>query len=128
MTTYKFKSMRGVNSKIAELQATTSNLTLDEKKSLLASLERDVQAAADKTNGPKQRLASVKAAALSKDERVSESFKIAVRGLQRLGLEIDTICASGDISTINAAMRALKWTVVQRIMLKNALNIIGALS
>ena len=45
MTTTKvFPQMRGVNSRLAELKAVTSELSLAEKRALLESLSEDVQA------------------------------------------------------------------------------------
>ena len=39
-------TMRGVNSKLAALRATTAELTLGERQALLEALSKDVQAAA----------------------------------------------------------------------------------
>jgi hypothetical protein len=96
-------------SMIAEIQATTANLTLEEKKALLVSLERDIEAAAEKQDGPKKRLASVKAAAVSKDPRTKEAFNNAVRGLQGLGYDLEAIAASGSIAGLDETMRQYKW-------------------
>ena len=52
-TLTKIDFVRGVNSRLAEAEATAENLTPAEKQSLLASLEKDVQAAAQKADGPK---------------------------------------------------------------------------
>ena len=99
MTTTKvFPQMRGVNSRLAELKAVTSELSLAEKRALLESLSEDVQAAA--VDDPKKRLAAVQAAAVSTSPRTKNAFKFAVTGLQKLGLAIDAICASGDISLV----------------------------
>lgn len=117
-------TMRGVNSKIADLKAVTSGLTLAEKRQLLESLSDDIQAAA--TDGSKKRLTSVQAAATSTNPRTKEAFKTAVSMLKRLGLEIDAICASGDVSSLHSKMKELKWTPIQRTQLKLSLGIIGA--
>ena len=128
MTTMtKIPSMRGVNSKIAEPQATTANLSLAEKRALLDFLTSDIQAAASAVDAPKKRLAAVSAAATSKNQRVSESYKAAVKGLVSLGMTIDAIAASGDIAALDTKMRELKWTPARRIMLKNSLSIVGAI-
>jgi hypothetical protein len=121
----KINDIRAINSLIAELQAVTANMTLAEKRVLLESLTSDIQAAASVVDAPKRRLESVKAAAVATDQRTKEAFRTAVSMLKRLGLEIDAICASGDISSLDEKMRALKWDSVRRIQLKNSLGIIG---
>jgi hypothetical protein len=55
-TMTKIDFIRGVNSRLAEIQATTSDLSLAEKQALVSSLERDIQAAAQKEDGPTIRL------------------------------------------------------------------------
>jgi hypothetical protein len=77
-------------------------------------------------SAPKKRLAAVRAAAVSSNKRTSEAYKIAVAGLEKLGLEIDAICASGDASALDEKMKALRWSSNQRIGLKQALSICGA--
>ena len=122
-------TLRGVStSKIAEPQATTANLSLAEKRALLG-LTSDIQAAASAVDAPKKRLAAVSAAATSKNQRVSESYKAAVKGLVSLGMTIDAIAASGDIAALDTRDdEKLKWTPARRIMLKsNSLSIVGAI-
>jgi hypothetical protein len=119
-------NMRGVNSKLSDLKAVTADLSLAEKRALLESLTDDIQAAA--VDGPKKRLAAVSAAATSTNQRTKEAYKHAVKGLQRLGLAIDAICASGDVSQLDTKMKELKWNSEQRIGLKTALAIVGAIA
>jgi hypothetical protein len=126
-TTKVFPQMRGVNSKLASLQASTAELSLEEKKSLLASLERDVSAAAAKADGPKQRLDAIKAAAISSNKRTSGAYKTATAGLEKLGYSLDQIAASGSTADLEGRMRERKWTTNQQIGLKLALSIVGAI-
>jgi hypothetical protein len=118
--------INGVNARIDALKAATSDLSLAEKRVLLEELTAQVEAAAAVVDGPKRRLESVKAAAVATDPRRKEAFSGAVKMLKRLGTEIDAICASGDTSSLDEKMRALKWDSVQRMQLKLYLNIIGA--
>jgi hypothetical protein len=128
MTMTKFvDSIRGVNAKLAELQATTANLSLAEKQALLESLSKDVQAAAAKADGPKRRLDAIKAAAVSSNKRTSGAYKAATSGLEKLGYSLDQIAASGSTADVEAAMRQRKWTTNQQIGLKLALGIVGAI-
>jgi hypothetical protein len=126
MTMTKIDRMSGTNAKLVELQATASKMTDAEKRVLHEILSADLQAAASVVDGPKRRLESVKAAAVATDPRRKEAFSGAVKMLKRLGTEIDAICASGDTSSLDEKMRALKWDSVQRMQLKLYLNIIGA--
>ena len=107
-------SMRGVAGNISGPKAATEGLSLSDKKALLEILSKDVEAAADVASGPKRRLESVKAAAVSTDLRTKEAFQGAVKMLKRLGTEIDAICASGDISSLTLKMQELRWDSVQR--------------
>jgi hypothetical protein len=118
-------SMRGVNAKLGDLKAVASELTLAEKRQLLETLTADIQAAASVVDGPKRRLESVKAAATSTNQRTKEAFTGAVKMLKRLGVEIDAIAASGDVSSLASKMKALKWASVERTQLKLYLSIIG---
>jgi hypothetical protein len=128
MTMTKIDHIRGVNARLAELQATTANLSLSEKQSLLASLERDVKAAAAKEDGPKRRLENIKAAAVSKDLRTAEAFKRVTASLQRLGYNLESIAASGSLpADLDEKMRSHRWTDTQKIALKLNLGIVGAL-
>jgi hypothetical protein len=110
------------------MHATTADLSLDEKKALLASLERDVQAAAAKADGPKTRLANVKAAAISKNPRTSEAYKTAVMSLSRLGCDIEAIAASGSVADLDEKMKQYKWTPARRLALKTCLGIVSAIA
>jgi hypothetical protein len=118
----------GVNAKLSELQATTANLSLAEKQTLLASLEKDVQAAVAKEDAPKQRLAAIQAAAASTNARMKDAYVTASKGLAKLGYALDSIAASGSIADVKAKMREHKWTDNQKIGLKAALARIGAIS
>ena len=117
-------SMRGVNTKLSEMTAAASALSLKEKQALLEALANDVQAAA--TDSPTKRLARVQAAAASKDKRTAGAFKVAVAGLQALGLKLDAVCASGDISALDKLMKENRWSAERSINLKAALDVIGA--
>jgi hypothetical protein len=128
MSMHKFDHMRAINSRLAEMQATAAALSLDEKKALLASLEKDVQATVQKVDGPKTRLAAVKAAAVSRDPRISGSFKTAVLSLSRLGCDLEAIAASGSVADLDEKMKLYKWTSAQRFALKHALSVVGALA
>ena len=99
MTMTKIPEMRGVNSKLADIKAATSELSLTEKKALLEELTAQVQAAA--VGGPQRRLAAVKAAATAKDARTKGAFETAVKMLKRLGSELDAVCASGNIDALD---------------------------
>jgi hypothetical protein len=77
MTMTKINYIRGVNERLAKIEATTADLSLAEKQALVATLEKDIKAAAEKQDGPKTRLAAVKAAAVSRDPRTSEAYKSA---------------------------------------------------
>jgi hypothetical protein len=115
------ESIRGVNSKLAAVQATTAELTLGEKQALLESLSKEVHAAASAADAPRTRLAAVSAAAASTNQRTKEAFKIAVRGLEALGMKIDAVAASGDISALDAKMKEQRWSDQRKIMLKMSL-------
>jgi hypothetical protein len=65
----KIDSMRAINARLADISETTSKLSLQEKQSLLSSLELDVAVHAAKEDGPKRRIAAVKVAAASTDPR-----------------------------------------------------------
>jgi hypothetical protein len=117
-------SMKGVNTKLSEVTAVASTLTLKKKEALLEALAGDIQAAA--TDSPTKRLAAVKAAAASTNPRTKVAFKNAVAGLQALGLKLDAICASGDISQLDKLMKEQRWSSERKIMLKSSLGIIGA--
>jgi hypothetical protein len=56
----KIDSMRAINARLADVSDTASKLSLQEKQSLLSSLELDVAVQAAKEDAPKRRLASVK--------------------------------------------------------------------
>jgi hypothetical protein len=126
MTMTRIESMRGINSKLSELKASTSELSLNEKRVLLESLTAEIQAAA--VGGPTKRLAAVSAAATSTNPRTQGAFKTAVRLLKRLGSELDAVCATGDISALDKKARELKWAPEQRTQLKLVLSIIGAIA
>jgi hypothetical protein len=121
-------TMRGVNARLSEIQATTANLSLAEKQTLLESLTKDVQAAAAKADGPKMRLDAIKAASVSTNSRMKDAFVTATKGLQKLGYALDAIATSGSLAEVEKTMHERKWTVVQQIGLKTALARIGAIS
>jgi hypothetical protein len=89
-------TMRGVNSRIAELKAATSELTVAEKRALLESLTAEVQAASAGVDGPKRRLANIKAAAAATDPYKKKAFASAVSGLRRLGIKLEQIAAKRE--------------------------------
>jgi|HubBroStandDraft_2_1064218.scaffolds.fasta_scaffold1288890_1 hypothetical protein len=117
-------SMKGVNTKLSEMTAAAAGLSLKDKQALLESLASDISAAA--TDSPTKRLARVQAAAASKDKRTAGAFKVAVAGLHALGLKLDAVCASGDISALDKLMRENRWSAERSINLKAALGVIGA--
>jgi hypothetical protein len=129
MTMIKFADrISSVNARLAEIQATTTNLSLAEKQTLLESLTKDVQAAAAKEDGPKRRLASVKAASISSDPRTKDAFTTAIKGLQSLGYDLEAVAGSGSIADIEAKMRERKWDATRCTGLKVALARIGAIA
>jgi hypothetical protein len=83
--------------------------------------------AVDPTQVPaaKGRLAKVQAAA--KDPIKKVAYDNAIRGLRRLGMEIDAVAASGNVADIDEAMTEKKWTNTERISLKHSLAIVGAI-
>jgi hypothetical protein len=104
----------------------TSELTLAEKRVLLEALENDISAATSAVDAPKKRLAAVSAAAKSTNQRTKEAYRIAVSGLQALGMKIDAIAASGDISQLDKLMKEQGWSTNRKIQLKLSLGIVGA--
>jgi hypothetical protein len=80
---------------------------------------------ASKTSAQNSRLTNVQAAAQDPTKKVA--FKNAVSGLRRLGLEIEQIAASGNVSELDKAMTALGWTQLERFTLKNNLHACGAI-
>jgi hypothetical protein len=124
MTMTRIPEMRGVNSRIADLKAVTSELSLSEKRALLEELTTQVQAAA--LNNPQRRLAAVKVAAVAKDARTKGAFETAIKLLKRLGSDLDKVCASGDFTELNKRALELKWPPENRTQLKLVLGIIGA--
>jgi hypothetical protein len=79
---------------------------------------------AAKTSSQKSRLAKVQAAAA--DPARKAAFAIAVRGLQRLGFEIEQI-ASGNVAELDRKMSDMKWTSLERVTLKTNLATCGAI-
>jgi hypothetical protein len=122
----KIDSMRGVNAKLAELKATTDAMTLDQRKAF-ESLAESIRVDAAAVDGPKRRLASVKAAAASVDPKTKEALRTATLSLGRLGLTIESIAASGSVAEIDKLAGDRKWNSTQRFALKIALGTIGAL-
>jgi hypothetical protein len=114
--------------KFSDIKAVTSELTIAEKQQLLESLTKDVQAAAAKEDGPKRRLAAIKAAAASTDPRMKDAYATATRGLERLGFSLDAIAASGSFADIETKMRGHKWDALRRTGLKTALARIGCIA
>jgi hypothetical protein len=80
---------------------------------------------AAKTSSQKSRLAKVQAAAA--DPARKAAFAIAVRGLQRLGFEIEQIAASGNVAELDRKMSDMKWTSLERVTLKTNLATCGAI-
>jgi hypothetical protein len=87
---------------------------------LSASKINDLKAAADKA-----RFDRLNAAAT--DERYAVAFKTALRGLSRLGLELEAVAAAGDVKALNKAMDDNKWSSEERMQLKTILANIGAI-
>jgi hypothetical protein len=80
---------------------------------------------ANQVPAPKGRLAKVLAA--KQDPVKKTAFDNAVRGLRRLGFEIEAIAASGSIAELDRVMAEKKWTSTERISLKHSLAIVGAI-
>jgi hypothetical protein len=126
MTLVKFADeLRGVNTAIADISAVTSKMTTGQKQALYEVLGKEINAASA-TDAPKQRLASVSAAAESTNQRIKTAFINAKNGLAALGLSIDAVATSGDLSQVDKLMKERKWAQMRRIELKNSLDIIGA--
>jgi hypothetical protein len=126
MSLVKFADeLRGVNTAIADISAITSKMTTEQKQALHEVLTKELNAASA-TDAPKRRLASVSAAAESTNQRVRTAFVNAKNGLAALGLAIDAVATSGDLSQVDKLMKERKWAQMRRIELKNSLSIIGA--
>ena len=125
---HKFDYMRGVNQRLADLETTAENLTPAEKRALATSLERDIQAAIAKADGPKRRLDSIKAAAVSKNPRTANAYKRVTASLEALGYSIDSIAASGSLPVdLEEKMSKHRWDMGRKIALKLNLGIVGAI-
>jgi hypothetical protein len=125
---HKFDYMRGVNQRLADLETTAENLTPAEKRALATSLERDIQAAIAKADGPKRRLDSIKAAAVSKNPRTANAYKRVTASLEALGYSIDSIAASGSLpADLEQKMSHHRWDAGRKIALKLNLGIVGAI-
>jgi hypothetical protein len=79
-----------------------------------------------KATPDKRRLNAVRAAATYPKKK--QAFALAVKGLQRLGMDIDAIAASGSVAEIDAAMTKMKWSTNERMLLKGNLATVGAIA
>jgi hypothetical protein len=80
----------------------------------------DLKAATDKSRFDRLNAAAV-------DPKFAVAFKTALRGLARLGLELESVAAAGDVNALNKAMDENKWSPQERMQLKTILANIGAL-
>ena len=87
-----------------------------------------MQAAVAKEDAPARRLASVKATSISTDPRTKDAFKVAIKGLQALGHDLEAVARSGSIADLDAKMRERKWAALRCTGLKVALARIGAVA
>jgi hypothetical protein len=127
-TLHKFADhVRGVNSKLAEVHATTESLSLADKQSLLETLSTEVAAAAQKQDGPRRRLESVRAASASTNPRTKDAYKTAIASLRALGGDLESIAQSGTVADLDEKMRQFKWDPTRKTALKVALAAIGAI-
>jgi hypothetical protein len=100
-------------------------LNVADRETLVARLQT-VTAAETKAAVEKRRLASIRAAQSNPNLQVA--FKSSLRGLARLGLELDRLVASADgLGDVNRAMDAAGWVMSERIQLKTSLAGIGVL-
>jgi hypothetical protein len=128
MTLTKFADeLRGVNTAIADISAITSKMTTGQKQALYEVLAKDLHAASA-TDAPKRRLASVSAAAESTNQRIKTAYINAKNGLAALGLSVDAVATSGDLSQVDKLMKERAWAQLRRIELKNSLGIIGCIA
>lgn len=105
---------------------TIQSLNAAEKAALISKLQ-DVSAAESKAAVQKNRIAAVRAAA--NDPKLAHCFKGAKRGLDRLGLSIDRLCASDDaLGDLNKAMTANNWSFSERVQTKTLLAEIGVIA
>lgn len=101
------------------------NLNAADRALLLTRLQ-DVGASEMKASGEKFRLASIRAAA--NDPARAVAFKSSMRGLRRLGLDLDRLCAAADpLTELNSALDKAKWSFTERVELKTSLAGIGAI-
>ena len=105
-----------------------SDLSIDEKRKLLTTWSKEVEAAASAVDAPKKRLAAIQAASVSTNARMKDAYVTASKGLAKLGYALDAVAGTGSIADVEAKMREHKWTSIQQIGLKTALARIGAIS
>jgi hypothetical protein len=109
------------------LSAATASMTIEEKKQLLDAFKESVSAEESKKS-----LASIRAAKMTKAMKMENPFdqtnvKSALRQMQRLGLNIDQIAASGDVKAVDRAMTEAGWKNTERMALKVVLANIGVI-
>lgn len=71
------------------------------------------------------RMSRLKAAAADPNQAVA--WKSALRGMRRLGLDIEKIAATGDVKDLDRAMSEARWSSDERVQLKTILASIGAI-
>jgi hypothetical protein len=110
---------------IGDVAKAIEALSASDRAALLQKLSAakldDLKAAADNS-----RLARLNACA--QDEKYAVAFKTALRGLRRLGLDIEKIAAAGDTTALDKAMTEQRWSIEERIQLKTVLANIGGIS
>jgi hypothetical protein len=109
------------------LEAAAPNMSLSELKPLVAALSEYVNAQSAKTDSKARRLAKIDASLRSDNPKDKINVKTALRGMQRLGLDLDTIAASADVKAVEKAMTEQKWTDLERIQLKTVLANLGVI-
>jgi hypothetical protein len=109
---------------IKEITAAIEKLDAGDRQKLIDKLSaakiNDLKAAAEK-----RRLKRLEAAA--QDPNMEVAFKTALRGLHRLGLDLEKIAAAGDVKLLDEAMTKAKWSPQERFQLKAVLANVGAI-
>jgi hypothetical protein len=109
---------------LEKVAAAIEQLSASDRAKLLDKLGttkiNDLKAAADKA-----RFDRLNAAAT--DPRYEVALRTALRGLSRLGLELEAVAAAGDTKALDKAMTEAKWSQQERVQLKTVLANVGAI-
>jgi hypothetical protein len=115
----------GITDKVAALVAEINALS-DKDRSALAERLNASKVSDMKATAQKTRLDRVLASA--RNENLKVAFQAALRGLRRVGLEIEKVAASADgLAMVNDAMTKANFSTGERLQLKTVLANIGAL-